>query len=97
VSAKIPQAQRYSRGFTLQPEYTMAWQEQGLTVAWPDDYEGHYHLPFVYSCNGRPYVKQFKEKSGIWFRDVRKGSNLADAHPEFHSPAGLMDKLLRGK
>jgi type I restriction enzyme R subunit len=97
VSAKIPQAQRYSRGFTMQPEYTMAWQEQDLTVAWPDDHEGHYHIPFVYSCNGRPYVKQFKEKSGIWFRDVRKGSNLSDAHPEFHSPAGLMDKLLRSK
>lgn len=97
VSAKIPQAQRYSWGFKIQPEYTMAWQEQGLTVAWPDDKEGHYQIPFVYSCNGRPYIKQFKEKSGIWFRDVRKGNNLADAHPEFHSPAGLMDKLLRSR
>jgi putative transposase len=48
----------------------------------------------VYSCNGRPYVKQFKEKPGIWFQDIRKGSNTADAHPEFHSPTGLMDRLL---
>ena len=97
VRSMLPQAERYSCGFKWQQEYTMAWEEQGRTIAWPDEQSGHYHIPFVYSCNGRSYVKQFKEKSGIWFRDVRKGANLADAHPEFHTPDGLFDKLIRSK
>ncbi len=31
--------------------------------------------PFIFSTNGRPYMEQIKEKSGIWFLDVRDPSN----------------------
>ncbi len=71
VSAKIPQAERYSKGFKQQSQFIPAWEKEGRTIAWP--YEGsietagHYQIPFVYSCNGRPYVKQYAEKSGTWF------------------------------
>lgn len=101
VSAKIPQAERYSKGFKQQPQFIPAWEKEGRTIAWP--YEGsietagHYQIPFVYSCNGRPYVKQYAEKSGTWFRDVRDASNLAKALQAFHSPEGLLDRLLRSK
>lgn len=97
VSAVIPQAERYARDFKVRPEYEMAWQAEGRTIAWPHGESEHYHLPFVYSCNGRPYIKQFADVSGIWFRDVRAHSNLRQAKPEFHSPEGLLDKLTRSK
>lgn len=97
VAGKIPQAERYSRGFTPTANMQSAWQQQGLTIAWPDHENSHYQIPFVYSCNGRPFVKQLAEQSGTWFRDVREPSNLAKPLPDFHSPQGLLDKLLRSK
>lgn len=97
VAGKIPQAERYSRGFSHKPNMQPAWQLQGRTIAWPDHEDGHYQIPFVYSCNGRPFVKQLAEQSGTWFRDVREKSNLAKPLPDFHSPQGLLDKLQRSK
>src|SRR5690554_7027546 len=69
----------------------------GRTIAWPADESGHYHVPFVYSCNGRPYIPQLAEQSGTWFRDVREPSNLRRALPQFHTPGGLLDLLERDK
>ena len=97
VAGKIPQAERYSRSFTPTANIQSAWQQQGRTIAWPDHENGHYQIPFVYSCNGRPFVKQLAEQSGTWFRDVREPSNLAKPLPDFHSPEGLLDKLERSK
>lgn len=97
VAGKIPQAERYSRDFKAPEATTPAYEAEGLTVAWADDAEGHYHLPFVYSSNGRPFVKQIKEKSGTWFRDVRKPSNIKRPLHSFHSPEGLLDLLKRSK
>jgi type I restriction enzyme R subunit len=97
VAGKIPQAERYARGFKLSPAMLPAWQTEGKNAAWPDGKEGHFQIPFVYSCNGRPFVKQLAEQSGTWFRDVRDTSNLAKPLPEFHSPEGLLDRLKRGK
>ena len=54
-----------------------AWLIQGRTIAWADNEEGHYQIPFVYSCNARPFVKQLAEQSGTRFRDVRELANLA--------------------
>lgn len=97
VAGKIPQAERYSRGFKMDAMLTPAWAEQGRTIAWPDAADGHFHIPFVYSCNGRAFVKQLKEQSGTWFRDVREPSNIAEPLEKFHSPAGLLDKLKRSR
>ncbi len=93
VAGKIDQAERYSLGFSVTPMMHSAWEQAGRTIAWPDHQDGHYHVPFVYSCNGRAYVKQLAEQSGIWFRDVRADSNLKRALPNFHSPTGLLDNL----
>lgn len=97
VAGKIDQAERYSRGFSVEPPLTGAWVLAGLTVAWPDHEDGHYKIPFVYSCNGRPYVPQLAEQSGTWFRDVREHSNLKRALRGFHTPDGLLDLLKRSK
>ncbi len=97
VAGKITQAERYSRGFPIEAPIKSTWEESGRTIAWPYEQSGHYQIPFVYSCNGRPYVKQLAEQSGIWFRDVRLNSNTKRALPEFHTPDGLMDLLRRDR
>ena len=97
VAGKISQAERYSKGLSVIPPLQGAWELAGLTIAWPDEGEGHYKVPFVYSCNGRPYVPQLAEQSGTWFRDVRHPSNLKRALPSFHTPDGLIDLLKRSK
>lgn len=97
VAGKIHQAERYSRGFKVIEPMQAAWAAQGRTIAWADAEDGHFHIPFVYSCNGRPFVKQLKEQSGTWFRDLREPSNTAEPNEKFHSPEGLLDKLKRSR
>ena len=97
VAGKIPQAERYSRGFRLEGEHQPAWQLAGQSGPWPDGQDGHFHVPFVYSSNGRDYIQQLAEHSGTWFRDARMPSNLARPLMDFHSPEGLLDQLKRSK
>ncbi|MFZ2171081.1 MAG: type I restriction-modification system endonuclease [Methylococcaceae bacterium] len=97
VAGKISQAERYSRGFKPSPNMQPAWQIEGRTIAWADNEEGHYQVPFAYSCNSRPFVKQLAEQSGTWFRDVRELANLARPLRDFHSPEGLLDILKRSR
>ena len=97
VSGKIGQAERYSKGFQVLPPLIGAWELEKRTIAWPDESDCHYKIPFVYSCNGRPYIKQLAEQSGTWFRDVRDGANLKRPLLSFHSPQGLLDLLNRSR
>ena len=43
--------------------------------------------------NGRPYLEQFKTKSGIWFLDLREPSNVPVALHGWISPNGIMERL----
>ena len=97
VAGKIGQAERYAAGFTPSDKMLPAWEVAGQTIAWPSGMDGHFHIPFVYSCNGRPFIKQLPEQSGTWFRDLRDPANLAKALQDFHSPQGLLDRLTRSK
>ena len=97
VAGKIQQAERYAAGFTPTANMVPAWSLEGRTIAWPKGDEGHFQIPFVYSCNGRPFIKQLAEQSGTWFRDVRDPANLARSLQDFHSPLGLLDRLTRSK
>jgi type I restriction enzyme R subunit len=97
VAGKITQAERYSKGFSVGQSMSPPWEEEGRSIAWTDEEDGHYHIPFVYSCNGRPYIPQLAEQSGTWFRDTRSSSNIKRALQKFHTPDGLLDKLKRSK
>jgi type I restriction enzyme R subunit len=97
VAGKIPQAERYSRGYRQLPDAQPAWQREGLAKGWPDAQDSHFEVPFVYSSNSRPYLQQLAEQSGTWFRDVRSPANLARPLMDFHTPAGLLDLLTRSK
>jgi type I restriction enzyme, R subunit len=63
-----------------------AWQAEGRTIAWPHGEAEHFQLPFVYSCNGRPYLKQLAEQSGTWFRDLRDHLQPGAAPPGPSTP-----------
>jgi len=97
VAGKIPQAERYAAGFQPTSSMVPAWQVAGRTIAWPRGEQEHYQIPFAYSCNGRPFIKQLQEQSGTWFRDLRDSSHLARALHDFHSPEGLLDQLKRSQ
>lgn len=54
---------------------------------------GEYHVPFIFTTNGRDYAEQVKTKSGIWWLDLRNRANIPSALLGWMSPDGLMEKL----
>lgn len=95
IADRIPQAERYARNFGPSPDLQPAWQSVGLTAPWPDGEGGSFQVPLAFACNGRPYIKQLAEQSGIWFRDLRRPSNLRRPLQGFHTPEGIADLLRR--
>lgn len=85
VSGSLQQARRYSEGFFIHDDELFA--EGG---PW-----GKYRIPFLYSTNGRPWFKQLDTKSGIWFHDVRRNTNLPRALMGWPTPEALKDELKR--
>jgi type I restriction enzyme, R subunit len=82
VSAALEQAKRYNRGIELGGGM--------LSTGGP---WGEFKLPFTFSSNGRPYLKQLATKSGTWFCDVRRPTNHSHALDGWHSPEGLLARL----
>ncbi|NCC55441.1 MAG: DEAD/DEAH box helicase, partial [Erysipelotrichia bacterium] len=50
-----------------------------------------YSIPFVFSTNGRKYLKQIETKSGIWFLDLRQSYNVSKALKGWVSPNGIQE------
>jgi type I restriction enzyme R subunit len=50
---------------------------------------GEYKLPLVFATNGRPYLKQLEQKSGIWFMDVRQKHNQRRVLQGWYTPLGI--------
>lgn len=50
---------------------------------------GAYKVPFLYATNGRPFLRQLKDESGIWFWDSRKPLEHARPLEGWHSPEDL--------
>jgi type I restriction enzyme R subunit len=86
VSSHIDQAQRYAHGFKFE-----GGAEQ-IGGPWPDGKDSFY-VPFVFSANGRPYLKQLETESGIWFRDTRRPANHRRALVDWPTPDGLKSML----
>jgi type I restriction enzyme R subunit len=82
VSASIEQSKRYSRGFIVSADQVM-----------PGGPWGEYKVPFLFATNGRPFLKQIKTKSGIWFLDARLPTNNARPLEAWYTPDGLSDLL----
>ncbi|MEH2111310.1 type I restriction-modification system endonuclease [Nostoc sp.] len=69
----------------------------GTSVYWcqlkPKGPWQNYKVPFVFATNGRPYLQQLQTKSGIWFCDLRRPTNLRVCLATWYSPQGLLDAL----
>ncbi len=87
VSASLVQAKRYSRGFKPSGDTQIHPQNWGA--------KEEFRLPFVFSTNGRPYLRQLATHSGIWFCDLRRPGNLSDALQGWFTPEGLTALLNR--
>lgn len=87
VYSAIDQAKRYSRNFQITDE--MEKPELSIVNA-----ENNSHkIPFVFATNGRPFLRQFQELSGIWFCDVRRPQNLRKPLEGWYSPEGLRKRF----
>lgn len=78
VPGAIEQAKRYSRGYRVQANETL-----------PGGPWGEHRIPFLFATNGRAYLRQIEERSGIWFLDARRPTNHPRALQGWPSPAGL--------
>ena len=70
------------------PRTIRAEDEQYTLGAW-----GEYKVPFTFATNGRPYLEQYKTKSGIWFLDLRNACNAPKALHGWISPTGIEELL----
>jgi type I restriction enzyme R subunit len=52
-----------------------------------------YKIPFLFATNGRPYLEQFKEASGIWFWDATNQTNIQKPLQNWFTPYDLKEKL----
>ncbi|WP_144569436.1 type I restriction-modification system endonuclease [Bacillus pseudomycoides] len=64
-------------------------QIEGIQLLPPS---GEYKVPFIYASNGRQFLRQLEDQSGIWFWDTRYQTKRAHALEGWHSPEDL--KLL---
>lgn len=92
VAGDIDQAERYSK--TIKHSDIFDLPTGGPWLVDPLAPEaGSYQIPFVFSTNGRPYLDQHKELSGIWFRDCRRAQNNRKPNDGWYSPEGLSELL----
>lgn len=82
IAGAVDQARRYSRAYRFTQDET-----------YPGGPWDTYRIPFMLATNGRPYLRQLQEKSGIWFLDGRRPTNHARAVNGWYTPAGLSDLL----
>lgn len=74
VYSSLDQAKRYARGLQEKGAFTLETQ-------W-----GEFRVPLTFATNGRPYLKQLEQESGIWFLDVRDAANRRRALKGWYSP-----------
>ncbi|WP_375157684.1 DEAD/DEAH box helicase family protein [Bradyrhizobium sp. RDT46] len=86
VPGRLGQAKRYACDIRLTADETI------LGSPWLQGLD-RFSVPFLFVTNGRPYVKQFEIKSGIWFWDARPTGGNPRALPEWFSPQDLTERL----
>jgi len=87
VSGALQQAKRYSR--TLKPSAETELPAENWGNA------GDYRIPFAFSSNARPFLRQLSTKSGIWFCDLRRAENLGHPLDGWYTPEGLTALIKR--
>lgn len=91
VAGDIDQAERYCRD--IGETDGIALLDDNWPVDPQDTEKGTYKIPFAFSTNGRPYLEQHQDMSGIWFRDLRRPQNHRKANDGWYGPEGLQELL----
>ena len=81
VYSAIDQAKRYAKGL----------QEKGAFTI--EASYGEFKVPLTFATNGRAYLKQLEQESGIWFLDVCDNTNRRRALQGWYSPAEIKTYL----
>lgn len=81
VYSSIDQAKRYAKGLQAQNVYAI------------EAVYGDFKVPLTFATNGRPYLKQLEQESGIWFLDVRDNANRRRALKGWYSPQEIKTYL----
>lgn len=87
VPSTLQQAERYARTIAL------AMEHDHPDGPWKHGLGDPFRVPFVFATNGRPFVRQWQTKSGIWFRDLRRDTNHPRPLTAWFSPRDLLDIL----
>ena len=74
VYSSIDQAKRYAKGLNGGEAFQI------------ETSYGEFKVPLTFATNGRPYLKQLEQESGIWFLDVRENSNRRKALKGWYTP-----------
>jgi type I restriction enzyme R subunit len=88
VMGVIPQAKRYSLGYVVKGDELLP---EGSP--WLDKAGRAHKVPFLFATNGRPFLRQLRTKSGIWFLDARRSENHPVPLQGWYTPEGLLDLL----
>lgn len=56
-------------------------------------YWEEYNVPFLFTSNGRKYIEEIKEKSGVHFLDCRKTTNNPKVLQNFYTPQNILELL----
>lgn len=81
VYSAIDQAKRYASGIINLPD--------GVEVTQYNEF----NCPLTFATNGRAYLKQLEQESGIWFLDVRDNTNRRKALKGWYSPQEIKSYL----
>ncbi|GGF07529.1 type I restriction-modification system deoxyribonuclease [Stappia taiwanensis] len=87
VPGVLAQAQRYATTLKLEPE---SIADGG---PWQHGLDAPFRVPFAFATNGRPFVQQWKTKSGIWHCDLRHRNTHPSAMRQWFAPQDLKSKL----
>lgn len=81
VSSHIIESKTYAKGVKEEHiDYVVGgWEE--------------YNVPFLFTSNGRKYIEEIKEKSGVHFLDCRKPTNNPKVLQNFYTPQNIMELL----
>ena len=83
VPAVLQQARRYARD--IRPEHGAQLLRH---APW-----GEHRAPFVFATNGRPFLQQYRNKSGIWLWDARTPGVVEHPVTGWMSPESLRQRL----
>ncbi|MCK8134697.1 type I restriction-modification system endonuclease [Pseudoalteromonas sp. 2CM28B] len=81
VYGAIDQAKRYASGIEQLSDDVEVTQH------------GDFNVPLTFATNGRAYLKQLEQESGIWFLDVRDNTNRRKALKGWYSPKEIKTYL----